>query len=243
MKNIIQEDRNFAQKTEGISSSTLPRRSFLQFAGASAVGVALMAAGCSKDKDYVGPTDPIIPGENKVNLGSGDIGLLNYAYALEQLEAAFYTKVVESFWSGATQVEKDYLVDIQLHEIAHRELLKNVLGDGKIGNLAFDFSKVNFTDRNAVLEAAKEMEDIGVAAYNGVAPLLKSKDFLTVAAKIVSVEARHAAYIRETIKPNDFVSGVVGANGQESPLKPADVLARVKKYITTEINASNLPTA
>jgi len=243
MKNIIQEDQDTAQQTEGISSSTLPRRSFLQFAGASAVGVALMAAGCSKDKDYVGPTDPIVPGEDKVNLGSGDTGLLNFAYALEQLEAAFYTKVVESPWSGINATEKEYLIDIQLHEIAHRELLRNVLGDGKIGNLAFDFSKVNFADRASVLEAAKEMEDIGVAAYNGVAPLLKSKDFLTVAAKIVSVEARHAAYIRETIKPNDFTAGVVGSNGQEQPLKPADVLSRVKKYITTEINASNLPTA
>ena len=29
------------------------------------------------------------------DLGSGDIGVLNYAYALEQLEAAFYTQAVE----------------------------------------------------------------------------------------------------------------------------------------------------
>jgi hypothetical protein len=243
MKNIIQEDKEITQDTERILSSTLPRRSFLQFAGAGAVGVALMAAGCSKDKDYVGPTDPIVPGENKVSLGSGDTGLLNFAYALEQLEAAFYTKVVESFWSGIDAAEKEYLIDIQLHEIAHRELLRNVLGDGRIGNLAFDFSKVNFADRGSVLSAAKDLEDIGVAAYNGVAPLLKSKDFLTIAAKIVSVEARHAAYIRETLKANDFVSGVVGSNGQERVLKPTEVLSLVKQYITTEINASNLPTA
>ena len=26
-----------------------------------------------------------------VDLGEGDVGILNYAYALEQLEAAFYT--------------------------------------------------------------------------------------------------------------------------------------------------------
>ena len=30
------------------------------------------------------------------DLGSGDIGVLNYAYGLEQLEAAFYTMAVES---------------------------------------------------------------------------------------------------------------------------------------------------
>lgn len=30
------------------------------------------------------------------DLGEGDIGVLNYAYALEQLETAFYTMVVDS---------------------------------------------------------------------------------------------------------------------------------------------------
>jgi len=243
MKNLIQEEKEVTHDSGVILNSVLPRRSFLQFAGAGAVGVALMAAGCSKDKDYVGPTDPIVPGENKVELGSGDNGILNYALVLEQLEAAFYTKVVESFWSGISEKERDFITDIQLHEIAHRELLKNVLGDKKIGNLAFDFSKINFSDKNSVLNAAKDLEDLGIAAYNGVAPLLKSKDALLTAAKIVSVEARHAAYIRETLKQNDFASGVVGADGQDRALKPSDVLSFAKQYITTEINASNLPTA
>ncbi len=242
MKNLKQ-DNEVSHEGEDILNSTLARRSFLQFAGAGAVGVALMAAGCSKDKDYVPPVDPVVPGENKVNLGTGDTGILNYAFALEQLEAAFYTKVVESFWSGIDSREKDFLTDIQLHEIAHREFLKNVLGDAKIGNLAFDFSKVNFSDRNAVLTAAREMEDLGVAAYNGVARLIKSKDYLAVAAKIVSVEARHAAYIREVLKPNSFAEDVVNATGRDRALKPAEVLSAIKKYVTTEINASNLPTA
>jgi hypothetical protein len=243
MKNLIQEEKEVTHGSENTLNSVLPRRSFLQFAGAGAVGIALMAAGCSKDKDYVGPTDPIVPGENKVNLGSGDNGILNYALVLEQLEAAFYTKVVASFWSGISEKEQDFITDIQLHEVAHRELLNNLLGDKKIGNLAFDFSKINFSDRNSVLTAAKDLEDIGVAAYNGIAPALKSKDALITAAKIVSVEARHAAYIRETLKPNDFAAGVVGANGQDRALPPSAVLDFVKQYITTEINASNLPTA
>ncbi len=243
MKNLIQEEKEVTHGSESTLNSVLPRRSFLQFAGAGAVGVALMAAGCSKDKDYVGPTDPIVPGENKVNLGSGDNGILNYALVLEQLEAAFYTKVVESFWSGISEKERDFITDIQLHEVAHRELLIKLLGDNKIGNLAFDFSKINFSDRNSVLSAAKDLEDIGVAAYNGIAPALKSKDALITAAKIVSVEARHAAYIRETLKPNDFAAGVVGSNGQDRALPPSAVLDFVKQYITTEISASNLPTA
>ena len=34
-----------------------------------------------------------------VDLGSGDTGVLNYAYALEQLEAAFYTQLLAAPYS------------------------------------------------------------------------------------------------------------------------------------------------
>ncbi|HWV65036.1 ferritin-like domain-containing protein [Chitinophaga sp.] len=35
-----------------------------------------------------------------MSLGSGDVAVLNYAYALEQLEAAFYTQVVLTPYTG-----------------------------------------------------------------------------------------------------------------------------------------------
>ena len=65
---------------------SVSRRKFLLFAGASA-GVMAIAASCNKNDD-----------DNNMNsgvdLGKDDIGILNYAYALEQLEAAFYTQVI-----------------------------------------------------------------------------------------------------------------------------------------------------
>jgi len=48
------------------------------YAGATAGATALVLAGCSKSDSSPGTTD----------VGSGDFGVLNYAYALEQLEAA-----------------------------------------------------------------------------------------------------------------------------------------------------------
>ncbi len=39
------------------------------------------------------------------DLGSGDTGVLNYAYALEQLEAAFYTQAVKTPYKGITKAE------------------------------------------------------------------------------------------------------------------------------------------
>jgi len=42
------------------------------------------------------------------------------------------------------------------------------------------------------------LEDTGVAAYNGQGPRV-SKAVLSVAASIVSVEARHAAWVRDIL--------------------------------------------
>ena len=85
----------------------------------------------------------------------GIFGILNYAYALEQLEAAFYTKVAQSFYSGITEKERTYLEDIRDHEVAHREFFKSALGDKAIRSLELDFSTINFSSRDSVLGTAK----------------------------------------------------------------------------------------
>src|SRR6476646_5807119 len=63
-----------------------------------------------------------------VNFGTGDVGVLNYAYALEQLEAAFYTTVVGAFYAGVTADEQQVLTEIRDHEVIHRDFLKTALG-------------------------------------------------------------------------------------------------------------------
>ena len=60
--------------------------------------------------------------------------------------------------------------------------------------------------------------------------------------KIVSVEARHAALIRELVAPNTFLGNQVDASSVNISRTPAEVLAIAGTYIKTKINASNLPT-
>jgi hypothetical protein len=227
-----------ATTDENVLARKMHRRNFLRFTGTAASVGLLVSTGCTED---YAPGDG--PGEDIVNLGSGDFGVLNYAYALEQLEAAFYTQVMATPFSGMTALETAMLTDIRDHEIAHREFFKTALMTNAIRDLQVNFSAINFSDRNSVLSTAKAFEDLGVSAYNGAGKLLTSGDFLTIAGKIVSVEARHAALIRDLITPGSFAaSDVVNAQGLDVVRTPQEVLAIAQTFLVTKLNGSNLPT-
>ncbi|MFD2935834.1 ferritin-like domain-containing protein [Spirosoma flavum] len=214
------------------------RRLFLRYAGAFAAGGALLAS-CKEGEEN--PTTVMAP----VDLGTGDFGILNYAYALEQLEAAFYTQVIATPYNGMTDAEKTLLTDIRDHEIIHREFFKAALGTNAIGALTPNFSGITFSDRGSVLGTAKAFEDLGVSAYNGAGPLITDVNYLALAGKIVSVEARHAAAIRDLLNPKsaDFAGDDVVAptTGLDAANKPAVVLPIAQKYVKTQITATNLP--
>ncbi len=214
-------------------SKSPSRRNFLANAGRfSLLSAVAISASCKKSSTSNGGVD----------LGSGDIGILNYAYALEQLEAAFYIKVMASPYTGITTAEASYLTDIRDHEVAHREFFKAALGSSAIIALDVNFSTIDFTSRTSVLATAKAFEDLGVTAYNGAGQLIQDPGYLTLAGKIVSVEGRHAALIRDLISPGSFAdSTALDANAMDMARTPAAVLAIAGAYINTTLDASHLP--
>ena len=175
------------------------------------------------------------------DLGEGDVGVLNYAYALEQLEAAFYTMVVKSPYVDMSADEKTLLGDIMDHEVAHRDFLKKALADKAIPDLEVDFSAVDFKSRKSVLTTAMTFEDLGVGAYNGAGKLIKSPDYLAAAGTIVSVEARHAAAIRDLLNMNSVAFAgddvVDPKSGLDVAYTPAEVLPKAKPFIKTDVTA------
>ena len=217
------------------TSKPFSRRKFFGIVGA---GTAIMAtaAACKKDDNN--------NNNDGVNLGSGDTGILNYAYALEQLEAAFYTQVVMTPYANIPTMEMEYLTDIRNHEVAHREFFKAALAGSAIVSLEVNFSSIDFTSRTSVLATDKAFEDLGDTAYNGAGQLISTTStgatYLTLAGKIVSVEARHAALIADLITPGSFAN-TVDMNGLDMARTPSEVLAIAGAYIKTKINASNLP--
>lgn len=208
------------------------RRNVLKWSGA---GLALFAFGRMPQFG--------ISSALAADLGAGDIGILNYAYALEQLEAAFYNKVVDTPYEGMSDDETTILKGIRDHEVAHVEFLKKALATDAIPDLEVDFSAVDFSSRDSVLTTARTFEDLGVAAYNGAGRLIKNGDYLLAAGKIVSVEARHAATIRDLINPLSVAFAgpdVVDKNGLDVVLSPDEVLPKVDPFVVTEVTANQL---
>ncbi|MCH5598526.1 ferritin-like domain-containing protein [Niabella ginsengisoli] len=238
------EHSNLTTSEKELGKEGYNRRKFLSALGMSTAGVALLtSSSCQKSGWYK-------QDQNKDGATldfKDDFGVLNYAYALEQLEAAFYIQVAANPASGFTAAQKAYFTDVQYHEIAHREFFKKALGAKAIGSLEVDFSTIDFSDAASVLGAAKAFEDLGVAAYNGAGVMLTTDAYLVIAGQIVSVEARHAAWVRDQISNGSFADlnsltalGANNAGGLDAALTPDKVLPLAAKYIKTKINVINL---
>ncbi len=121
-----------------------------------------------------------------------DVTILNFALLLEYLESSFYVEAVrKGNFSGETGRFARVVRD---HELAHVAYLKKALGSKAIKKPKFDFGNTT-SDLKTFQATATALEDTGVSAYNGQGTRL-TRATLAAAATIVSVEARHAAWIR-----------------------------------------------
>jgi hypothetical protein len=223
------------QKSDAQSAS-IDRRSFLKLTGVSAVVVSTIVSCDNSDSDSI------------VNIGGGDIGLLNYVYALEQLQAEFYTKLLAdpAFTTTFSVDQQAILTDIHDHEIAHREFIKNSIGIDAIDVLDIGFKGITFSNKTQTMLVAQELEDMSVAAYNYIGKLFVDANLLIVITKIVSVEARHSAVIRDLQSPrsaNFAGDDVVDESGFDKALSPQDIMTIANKYILSKVNVNNLPTS
>jgi hypothetical protein len=229
----------------GELTSARSRREFLRLMGIGGAIVFLPTVLASCDRD---DKDGIITGPGTgdtvtIDFSKGDIAVLQFAYALEQLEADFYTKVVSNFsGSDISAAEQTVLADVKNHEVIHREFFKAVLGTNASFTLTTTYGNLNFKSRAQVLGAAKTFEDLGVAAYNGAAQYLTSVDNLLVAGKIVSVEARHASAIRDLITPKSNSADGFAPKSFDDAFSPAKVRTAAQAYVVQNIAFANAPT-
>jgi hypothetical protein len=122
-----------------------------------------------------------------------DLAILNFALALEYLQAAFYTEAQRVGSLSGALAEQARVVGS--HERAHVRALRAALGSAAITAPSFNFHGA--TDSPSSFRAtAVALEDLSVAAYKEQLPKIRSDQYLAAAVAIHSVEARHASWIR-----------------------------------------------
>ena len=155
--------------------------------------------------------------------GSSDVDILNFALTLEYLESAFYEEAKSR--AKASGELKSLVNLLAKDEKQHVEALEGTikkLGGKPVAKPKFDFP---YNGTSGFLKLAQTFEDTGVSAYNGAAPMIKSKEVLTAAGSIVQVEARHAAAIRLQNKEEPAPAAF------DTPLDEKQVLKAVEPFI------------
>jgi len=145
--------------------------------------------------------------------GSGDFKPLNFALALELIEADLYGQAVQRMTTGGTNalgqtitglntpasdLFVQYLREFGQVEREHRDFLLQALGSNAISNsllrgAKFDFN-INNKSATQLLDFLIAVEDTGVEAYIGAVPQFSVRSqYLPTAAAIQGTEARHTA--------------------------------------------------
>ncbi|OCF32431.1 hypothetical protein I317_05782 [Kwoniella heveanensis CBS 569] len=123
--------------------------------------------------------------------------VLQYALTLENLEKRFYADALDKFQesdfeaAGYPNWVRGRLSQIAGHESDHVSLLSGALGNDSVAECTYSFP---YTDVKSFISLATLLENVGVSAYAGAAKYITDPDYLTVAAVILSTEARHQAW-------------------------------------------------
>jgi hypothetical protein len=217
------------------------RRDFLR---AIAVGGAVvltgnLLAGCEDSSNIGGLTGPGSGATLTIDFSKGDPALFQYLFVLEQLEADYYSRVVANFSSSDfTSADKLVLSDIANHEAVHRDVLAALIGSDGSFRIKPLYGSLTFRVRTNTLASARDLEDLVLGAFNGVAPYFTDATNLGLAAKFASVEARHSAAIRDLISP---LTSTFAPVGFEPTNTPTVVATAVQPLIENKLAFASMP--
>ena len=212
----------------------LGRRNFLRVSAASAATAALVATtGCGTDTPEPTKADPY-----QLALPAGDAGLFYYAYILAQALYTTYDKVVATPPTDLTTTERAVISDMRSHQLVYRELLRHYIDPTlKVvlfpTDFAFNTSSFTLTTRAGALAAVQQLADLAAAAYPVLLPLFTTSFYpRALLLKSLSVQARHAATIRDLRTPGSFADATVTdpATGLLRTKTPAEVTAALAPY-------------
>jgi len=157
-----------------------------------------------------------------------DVKILNFALTLEFLEAEFYRLALANKAFGTNPQLQKFNEVVADHEAKHVSFLKGALKSAAIRKPTFDFGAA-VTDPAMFATTAQVLEDTGVGAYLGQAANILQGPILTAAGTILTVEARHAAWIRFINTPADLTTLVEDLPSPRTFDVPATERATLRK--------------
>ncbi|KAK8166691.1 ferritin-like domain-containing protein [Phyllosticta citrichinensis] len=183
---------------------------------------------------------PAAPEQAPPANGLSDIDILQFALTAEHLESAFYAQGFAKFpaaqfkAAGLTDGDVQALQSIGQSESTHVSTLLSAIasqGAEPVQPCTYQF---NFTDPKAMISTARTLEAVGLSAYLGAAPLIQSRDVLSAATTIATIEARHQTLVR-------VASGAVPVPASfDTPLGPRAVFSLASSFIQACPQGSNL---
>ena len=223
---------------------SLGRRGFLWVSAASATAIALVATGCSTSTPA-----PIVIDPYQLALPAGEKGLLYYTYLLALGKSTLYQKVADSPPSDFSAAERMLFSHMRDHEVVHRELLRYLIDNTRANpvlptDFVFNLNSFSLTTRTGILNAAQKLEDLAAAAYPPILPLFTSSGTKALLLKMSTVQARHAAAVRDLLVPGSFNDATtVDSNGQLITQTPTQVNAALASFVVPYVlSVAALPT-
>ena len=207
-------------------SDASSRKRFLRMAGGGAAAAALSAviAACGEEERTTGNQFGGA-GVGTAQFGKGDAGIVAYGLFLERLETAFYEGAVASGKLSGQALE--LFRQFGREEAEHIKSLERALQ--QLGGKEPPLSKFQFVFENqaGIVTTAAQLETVGAGAYLGQIRRIRSKQVLSAALSIHSVEARHAAALAQ-LRGQSITPDGAFAN----PSSSADVTRQVNPFLS-----------
>ena len=164
------------------------------------------------------------------------------ALTAEHLESTFYKQGFAKFPMsdfqalGLTEGQIKSLMGVGMTEAIHvTTLMSAITGAGAKPVQPCDYNfDAALASADSMVKTARVLEAVGVSAYLGAAPMVNSSDVLAAAASIVTVEARHQAFIRVASGAEPVPAAF------DTSLQPRAVFTLAAQFIKSCPEGSNL---
>ncbi|KAF5375648.1 hypothetical protein D9615_009393 [Tricholomella constricta] len=170
-------------------------------------------------------------GTTSPNIRANDTALLNFALSLGNLQNAFYNQGLSQFDDSAFNSSgygpgiRNGFIQIGQSKQVQVALINETLGANATAPCTYNFPLDNVT---TFANLSQVIENIGTSAYIGTAQNITNATYQTIAASILSNNARYASWVAYQVNEVEPWDGPF-----DTPLTPSQVETLIAPYIVS----------